>query len=678
MMEENSSAMKIVLMKSGLWLLGGMSILLLLLSPFRALPSAETVWLTPQAETSFLYDRTGMHVLYEVHGDFDRRILSHDEIPDIMRHAAMATEDKNFMHHLGVDPLGVIRALLVNTREGKIVQGGSTITQQLVRNLTQSRKKTVYRKIREMLLAIELELHYNKKDILDRYLNTVPFGNNLYGVGAASDAFFGKPASELSTDEAAMLASLLKATSTYSPYGENIDALNYRKSAILLSMRGEGYITKTEYEKALLIDTVAKVLPREDRIAAPHFVFSVLDLLEERYGRNRIEEGGLSITTTLDWETQAMVEKIVSEKALENDRRFQAENAAATVLDVATGEVRAMVGSRNFFDTTIDGEVNVVLRPRQPGSSFKPIIYSAAFEKGYQPENMITDAKVNFGMDGSGQSYIPRNYDGKFHGTITLRQALSNSLNVPAVKMLDAIGLDTGIAMAKNLGLSTLDIPVHFGLSFALGSADVLLLDMVSAFSVFARDGTYIAPRMILSVKKSGEELFRHETNEHRAMNTETARKINSILSDNQARSMIFGSHSPLSFPGNVVAAKTGTSQEFRDAWTLGYTRNFALGVWVGNNDHRPMRPGADGVFVAAPIWRGIVDRLLLDSPTESFIAYTKTAAEPGLKLVDESQAIITYYRISTGKRISPEKAMRLGPDKVRVQKDYPEIHLTN
>ena len=664
---------KILLIKIVLWSLLGISVVLLLLSPFRAIPSAEKVWSLPQAETSFIYDRTGEHILYAVYGDEDRTILTHDEIPDIVRFATMATEDKNFMHHFGVDPLGILRAGWVNMREGRIVQGGSTITQQLARNLTASREKTFTRKIRESLIAMKLELRYTKAEILDRYLNTVSYGNNVSGIGAASQAFFGKKATELTIDESALLSALLKATSTYSPYGENIALLNRRKRNILLAMRDEGYINGTQYEKALAMDTIGKVLPRSDTIVAPHFVFAVIDALNRQYGEDRVRRGGLRITTTLDLETQKMTEEIVSTKAIENSRRFQAENAAALVLDVPTGEVRAMVGSRNFFDTSIDGEVNVTLRPRQPGSSFKPIIYSAAFEKGYQPENMITDAPTNFGVDGSGKPYIPRNYDGKFHGTVTLRQALSNSLNVPAVKTLNAIGLDAGIAMAKNLGLSTLDIPTHFGLSFALGAADVKLLDMVSAFSVFARDGAYQSPQLILSVKKGDEELFSPETGGRFAVTNETARKVSSILSDNEARTMIFGAHSPLGFPGNIVAAKTGTSQEFRDAWTIGYTRDFALGVWAGNNDYRPMRSGADGVFVAAPIWRSMVNRLLLQYPAEPFLAYTKTTSDPALKLADESSVILTYYRISTGKKISAEKAARIGMEKVRVEKTYPQ-----
>ncbi len=664
---------KILLIKTFLWLLMGMSAALLLLAPFRVLPSAEKVWSSPQAETSFIYDRTGTQVLYEIYGDEDRTILTHDEIPDIVRFATMATEDRRFLHHIGVDPIGILRALWINMREGRIIQGGSTITQQLARNLTSSREKTVNRKLREALIAFELENRYTKAEILDRYLNTVSYGNNVSGIGAASQAFFGKKAVDLTVDEAALLSALLKATSTYSPYGEHIASLNRRKRDILLAMRNEGYINGTQYEKAIAIDTVGKVLPRKDAIVAPHFVFAVLDMLNDWYGEDRVRRGGLRVTTTLDLGTQVMVEGIVSKKSMENDSRFRAENAAAVVLSVPTGEVRAMVGSRNFFDTGIDGEVNVTLRPRQPGSSFKPIIYSAAFERGYQPENMITDVPTNFGADGSGAPYIPRNYDGKFHGTVTLRQALANSLNVPAVKVLSVIGLPAGIAMAKNLGLSTLDGQTHFGLSFALGAADVKLLDMVSAFSVFARDGAYRSPRLILSVTKNDEELFQSVTDARFAVSSETARKISSILSDNEARTMIFGAHSPLSFPGSFVAAKTGTSQDFRDAWTIGYTRDFALGVWAGNNDHRPMRSGADGVFVAAPIWRGIVDQLLAVSPAEPFLAYTKAIPDPDVHLADESSAIITYYRISTGKRISAKKAARIGMEKVRVEKRYPE-----
>ena len=598
-------------------------------------PSVAEISSYRPPQTSVIYDRTGKIVLYKIHGEENRKVLSHDEIPDVVRIATIATEDKNFYAHFGVDFLSILRAMKVNAKNGEISQGGSTITQQLARNVYLTREKTLRRKFMETLIAIKIEKNFTKEEILDRYLNQVPYGSNAYGISAAAEVFFGKEANNLTLDEAVFLAALPKAPTYYSPYGNNLEKLNARHKAILDSVLELGLASLEEVEAARKVNILAKVEPFHEAILAPHFVFYVNSQLEEKYGQEFLEKGGLKIITTLDFDLQKIGEKVVADGARRNISRG-AENAALVSVEPKSGEVLAMVGSRDYFDQTIDGQVNVAVRLRQPGSSFKPIVYATAFEKGYQPETLIADVPTDFGPDGGGIRYVPQNYDGKFHGVLPMRKTLAMSLNIPAIKTLSLVGIDSAIDMAHRLGITTLNERNRYGLSLAIGGAEVKLLDMASAFSVFATEGKKYQSHAILEIIDSNGESYFDKSQCTQVIDTEVARKINSILSDNNARSAIFGPNSPLYISGKTVAAKTGTSQDFRDAWTVGYTPSIAVGVWAGNNDSRPMRAGSDGVFVAAPIWRSFMDVVLSRYPNETFTAYKMTKSDERVVLSEE------------------------------------------
>ena len=579
------------------------------------------------SETSTIYDRTGKVVLYEIHGEENRKLLEHSQIPEVVRIATVAAEDKNFYSHFGLDFFSIFRALKNNVDDGGIYQGGSTITQQLARNVYLTREKTLLRKFMEALIAIKLERNFTKDQILDMYLNVVPYGSNAYGIQAASKVFFGKDAKDLTLDEAVLLASLPKAPTYYSPYGNNVERLKARYGAILNKTKELNLINDQQLAESKKIDVLSKLRPFSEPIIAPHFVFYVIEKLEEKYGQDFLEKGGLSVITTLDLGLQTIGEKVVAEGVKKNLVR-RSENGALVALDPKSGEILAMIGSRNYFDQEINGQVNVAIRPRQPGSSFKPIVYATAFEKGYQPETLIADEETNFGPDGGGLDYIPKNYDGKYHGVLPMRKTLAMSLNIPAIKTLQKVGIDSAIDMAHRLGISTINDRKRYGLSLAIGGAEVKLLDLTYAFSVFANDGNRMELYPIREIIGPNGELFRQKIQGSQVIDSDVARKINSILSDNSARSAIFGPNSPLYIPGRSVAAKTGTTQEFRDAWTVGYTPSLAVGVWTGNNDSRPMAPGSDGVFVAAPIWRAFLDQALANYPNESFIGYNQSKSD--------------------------------------------------
>lgn len=636
---------------------------------YSATPAASALVNRKIAETSIIYDSGGQHVLYEMHGEENRKIISHDEIPDFVRAATVATEDANFYHHFGVDPLAILRAFKVNMENDAIRQGGSTITQQLARSAFLTRERTMQRKILEAVFAFKIERHYSKDEILDQYLNEVPYGANAYGIETASETYFGKKAIDLTLDEAALLAALPKAPSYYSPYNTHHSALIARQKSILQRIGELGLAPQENVRQALAENTFVKIKSSQQSIFAPHFVFFVLEQLEKKYGKEFIQTGGLRIYTSLDYDMQKKAENTVARGAERNIARG-ATNAGLVAVDPKTGNILAMVGSKNFFDKSIDGEVNVTISPRQPGSSFKPFVYTRAFEIGYQPETMILDAQTNFGPDGSGRNYIPRNYDGKFHGLLPMRSTLAMSLNVPAVKVLYLVGVDNAIDMAHRMGITTLNDRKRYGLSLVLGGGEVKLLDMTSAFSVFATEGVRNPAQAIIKIVNTSGRIYEQEkNNSERVLDTQIARKINSILSDNAARTPIFGPHSPLVLEGKTVAAKTGTTSEFRDAWTVGYTPSIAVGVWAGNNDNHPMHAGADGVFVAAPIWHDFMQQILANKPDETFTAYEtydgkKTAAA---KVVEK----VTYYNNKTGKKISEEKARKTDPKKVDRRVEY-------
>lgn len=651
---------------------------------FFGTPSIENIKNFPHKQSTLFYDRTGKTELYRLFDEENRIVITHDEIPDSIRLATIASEDTHFYTHRGLDFSAILRAVIVDIKTRELKQGGSTITQQLARSLYLTREQTLQRKIREMFLAVKIDRHFSKDDILDLYLNTIPYGSNAYGIETAAETFFGKKARDLTLAESALLAALPNAPTFFSPYGIATDDLRIRQKNILDTMRDLDFITQEEFDQARSVDIIAEITPLKRTIIAPHFVFYVLSELEKAYSLDKLQTEGFRVYTSIDLDLEKSAEQAVQNGVKKNIARG-ARNAGLVALDPKTGEVLAMVGSRDYFDTSIDGNVNITTSERQPGSAFKPFAYAAAFEKGYQPETPIIDRPINFGPDGTGRPYIPNNYDGRFHGLLTMRQALSMSLNVPAVQTLALAGIADTINLATRLGITTLTDPKRYGLSLVLGGAEVRPLDMASAFSVFSQDGIRYEIKPILKIiDKHGAEFvhIKSDPDGTRVLESDIAQKINSILSDNVSRTPIFGAHSPLAFPSGItVAAKTGTTQNFRDAWTVGYTPSIAVAVWTGNNDNRPMRAGSDGIFVAAPIWREFMNSALARFPETGFTAY-KQNSTPSQTNTYFAGTNVIYIDKKTGKQISAEKARKTKASRVEkrvVSQTYPEgISLEN
>ncbi len=624
------------------------------------------------SETTLIYDKTGQHILYRLYGEENRKLVPHDALPDTLRNATIAIEDERFYNHIGIDVIGILRALRVNYQEGGAVQGASTITQQVARNALLTREKTLVRKFKEAVLAIKIERTYSKNEILDLYLNLVPYGSNTYGAEVASQTYFGKRAKDLSLDEAAMIASIPKATTKFSPYAGNDEALQARLETVMRQMGALGMYSGDEINAALRQETLKKVLPLREDIEAPHFVFYVREELEKNYDQELLERGGLKVYTTLDYDMQKRAEKMVSDYASELPQ-YGASNASLVALDPRSGEVLAMVGSVDYFDRENDGNVNVALMDRQPGSSFKPIVYAAAFEKGFQPETLLHDVSTSFGPDGTGKDYRPDNFDGTKHGLVSMRKAIQGSLNIPAVKTMYLVGKDDTIDFAEKLGITSLTDRKRFGLSLVLGGGEVKMLEEVGAFSVFANDGVRAPVHGITRIiDPTGNEINLQPTPE-RVMSQESARKINSVLTDQKAREYVFGRTNVLSIPGRTVAAKTGTTQSYRDALTLGYTPSLAVGVWAGNNDATFMRDKSLGSKVAAPLWRQFMEAEIADTEDEKFPDYTEVKSH--VKMITgrypERVGSNKYFKIASGKEISKSKAENkygLDPKKVRIE----------
>ncbi len=576
-------------------------------------------------ESTKIYDRTGKKILYEIHGEEKRTLINYKQMPTSIKYATISLEDQDFYFHHGIKISSIIRAAFKDVMHRGAAQGGSTITQQFIKNSILTRERTLNRKIKEVILAIEMEQKFSKDEILQMYLNEIPYGSNAYGIEAAAQTFFGKPASKLTLDESALLASLPKAPTYYSPYGSHLDKLKARQRTALNTMRNLGFINEKQYQKAIKIDTLKKIIPRKENIKAPHFVMYVKEYLEKKYGEDVVEQGGLNVYTTLDWEKQQTAEQVVKEGAENNSKKWKADNAALVAIDPKTGQILAMVGSKDYFDKSIDGNVNVAIRERQPGSSFKPYVYLTAFTKGYNPETILFDVKTDFEA-GSDKNYIPQNYDGKFHGPKKMKESLGMSLNVPAVKTLYLVGIKNAIFMAKQLGITTLNNPERYGLSLVLGGGEVKLLDHTAAFATLANNGIRKNKTAILKIVdnkgKVLEEYKKHSGKE--VVDKKYVAMLDSILSNNKYRAPAFGTNNPLRFDNRPVAAKTGTTNEFRDGWTMGYTPSIAVGVWAGNNDNSPMKIGAAGANVAAPIWRAFMDKILANYDIEEFPKYNK------------------------------------------------------
>jgi len=584
----------------------------------KDLPSPGKLSKRQVVESTKIYDRTGEHLLYEIHGEEKRTTIPLKEMGETIKAATLAAEDQTFYQHHGIQFKAIARAAIYDLLGRKVSQGGSTITQQLIKNTVLTPERTFTRKVKEVILSVELEQKFSKDEILEMYLNEIPYGSNAYGIQAAAQTFFGKNAKELGLAESALLAALPKAPTYYSPYGPHTEELKSRQEYILDQMQKMGYITPSEAQTAKEFDVIAEIKPFQESIQAPHFVMYVKEQLVNKYGEKQVEEGGMKIYTTLDWEKQQIAEEAVK-KGVANNAKYKASNAALVAIDPKTGQILAMVGSRDYFDKSIDGNVNVALRDRQPGSSFKPYVYATAFKKGYTPDTILFDVETNFGT--KDQPYIPQNYSNKFSGPVKMKEALARSLNIPAVKTLYLAGVQNSINTARSMGITTLQNPNRYGLALVLGGGEVKLLDHVNAFGTFAASGIRHDKTAILKIVDSkGNVLEEYKNSEgERVLSQDICAKIDAILSDNNLRAPVFGSNSPLRFDSRPVAVKTGTTNEWRDAWTVGYTPNLAAGVWAGNNDNAPMTPGADGVFVAAPIWREFMEKALSNMAIENF-----------------------------------------------------------
>ena len=648
-------------------------------------------------QSTKIYDRENKTLLYEIHGEEKRTLVAYSDIPQIVKNATIVAEDAEFYNHSGINFRGILRAILADLKDQKILEGGSSITQQLIKNAYLTPERTIGRKIKELILAITLEKKYSKDEILNFYLNQIPYGSNSYGIEAAAQTYFNKPAKDLNTAEAVYLAAMPKAPSYYSPYGSHGDELKDRANYILGRLRDLKYISEQNYNesKKEIVDFVDQKI----NITAPHFVMFIRDYLNEKYGENFVEKGGLKVTTTIDLNLQKIAE-IVVEKGSKRNEIYNAKNAALTAINPKTGEILAMVGSKNYFgepepagcdpgkNCQFEPNVNITTRLRQPGSSFKPFVYATAIAKGFTPSTVIWDIPTEFNSSclwngiaepeiNQKTCYKPKNYDGKFRGPVTLKQALSNSLNVPSVKVLYLAGINNSIDTAESMGITTLKDRSRYGLSLVLGSAEVKLLEMVSAYGVFANDGIRREPIGILRVEDgNGQVLEEYKEQNQKVIDEETARQINDILSDNNARSPMFGLYGPLSLGEIPAAAKTGTTQDpieetkARDAWIIGYTPSLVAGVWVGNNNNVPIEKGGAGVAAAGPIWHDFMISALEGKLIEIF-------NKPS-QIITEKPILNGQYQVSVKLKINKNNGL-LATEKTPIslieEKSFTEIH---
>ncbi|MGD0328702.1 MAG: transglycosylase domain-containing protein [Minisyncoccia bacterium] len=576
-------------------------------------------------QSTKIYDRTGQVLLYDYNRDAKRDVIPLASISPNAIQATIAIEDSSFYEHGGIRLTSILRAMLVDAFGGSLSQGGSTITQQVVKNTLLTNEKSIVRKMHEWVLSLKLEESYSKDQILETYLNTISYGGTLYGIEAASEAYFGIPAKDLSLAESAYLAAMVQAPTYYSPYGANRAALDARKNLVLDRMHTLGFINDTDYASAK-VATVSFAPANQNNIIAPHFVFYILNQLEEKYGMNALVSG-LKVTTTLDADLETKAESILDTYALQNEKNFNASNDALVAIDPSTGQILAMVGSRNFFDTTIDGQYNAALALRQPGSTMKPFIYSLALMRGYTRDTVVFDAPTQFSTSCKPSDttstttpcYAPSDFDNTFRGPMTFETAIAQSINIPAIKVLYLVGIQNAINLAKSFGLATLGDPSQYGLTLVLGGGEVRLLDLTGAYAAFGNDGVLNTPTGILEVDDAqGNVLEQYAPQSSVVVPQNIARDMSAMLSDAPARIPEYALNSPLSFPGYDVAVKTGTTNDTRDAWVIGYTPSIAIGVWAGNNDNTPMVKSIAG-FIAAPMWHEAMAYALSKYPKTYF-----------------------------------------------------------
>jgi len=585
----------------------------------RDLPSPKDLTTRDQEVSTKIYDRNGI-LLYTIYKDKNRTPVKLSQIPSNVRLATLAAEDAEFYDHSGFSIRGMIRALKKNISEGKL-QGGSTITQQLVKNALLSSEKTYIRKVRELILSVGVEMNFSKDEILEMYINEVNYGGNVYGIEEASQHFFGKHVENLTLSEGALLAGLPQSPTRYSPFGNNPELTFSRQREILHLMKVNRFITSEEEEAAA--SERIMFAPNRAEILAPHFVMYVREQLIDMYGEEVVQKGGLTVKTTLDINIQMMAEKVAKEE-IAKLKSLNVGNTAVVILDPKTGEILAMVGSVDYFDTKTGGNVNVTIRPRQPGSSIKVVNYAEALSNNLTLASIIDDSPISFNVAGQ-KPYSPKNYDGTYRGKITVRLALAESRNIPAVKILASYGVNKMIELGKKMGITTWEERNRFGLSLTLGGGEVKLLELAQVYSVIANSGIKNETLSITEVKnyknKTLYNLSRFEKSDDTVLDPRVAFLLIDVLKDNIARSGAFGSNSMLVIPNHPeVAVKTGTSNDLKDNLTVGFNQNYVIAVWVGNNDGKPMSRIASGITGAAPIWNKIMGSLLLNKTVEEWI----------------------------------------------------------
>ncbi len=584
----------------------------------QELPSPKQLSFQQVPLTTKIFDRNNV-LLYQIYANQNRTLIPLSSIPKHLKNATIAIEDKNFYKNSGIDISAIIRALIADI-SGKSLQGGSTITQQLIKSTLLTPEISIKRKIKEIILAFWADRIYTKDQILEMYFNQVPYGGTAWGIEAATERYFNKQVKDLTLSESAFLAGLTKAPTIYSPYNPSSSLWKKRQTDVLNRMEDLKYITSKEKQEALKEELIFS--DPESPIYAPHFVMYIKDLLIKKYGLGMVEKGGLYVTTSLDLKTQEMAQKIVSEE-VEKNAYLNLTNGASIVTNPKNGDILAMVGSRDYSDIN-SGNFNVVIAQRQPGSSIKAVTYLAALSNGFTAATILDDSPITFKFFNS-PSYSPVNYDGRFHGKMSLRIALSNSINIPAVKVLSKIGISNMVNLAKKMGITTWSDPENYGLAITLGAADVKMTDMATVYGVLANEGNRVNLNPILKITDSSGNILEEKKDppaggeKTKVIDPGIAFIISDILADNRARAMEFGVNSPLNIPNHYVSVKTGTSDNKRDNWTIGYTPKYVVAVWVGNNDNSPMSQSlASGITGAAPIWHNIMVNLLQKTASAS------------------------------------------------------------